>query len=222
MLLNTITKRIIIYSVISTLVLGGALFAVNTLVFAHSCKVVYGGGKKCDRKLKITKEVSKDQDKKDEDKEYFDDIKLTSSEKNDLITFRLEVENLGDRDEKDLDIVDELPEQLEVVGGDKLHYSIDKIDNGDDTKQTFYITTRVKSGEFKSGVCVKNVARLKADMNDNDNKETVDTDDADVCFEKSKVTQLPKTGNEDAVIATMLGLGMVMTGFGLRKASEIA
>lgn len=213
---NRTSFRVIALVVAFTVVLGVSLYTVNKLVFANSCERTYGGGKECDRSLKITKEVSKDQDKLNKNKDYSDSIILKSNERNKLVTFRIEVENKGDVDEEDLKVIDKLPEVFEKVEG-ALTEEIERIDNGD--KITYYITVRVKSSAFDEGRCVVNEVRLRGDMNDEGGDETIDTDTATVCFGR-EITQLPKTGNEEAVVATLLGFGLIATGFGLRKATE--
>jgi uncharacterized repeat protein (TIGR01451 family) len=127
---NKTLLRLIVLVVAFTAILGASLYAVNVFVFAHSCERTYGGGKECDRSLKITKEVSKDQDGLNKNKHYSDSVILKSNERNNLVTFRIEVENKGDVDEKDLQVIDKLPEQFTKVEG-ALTEDIDRIDNGD-------------------------------------------------------------------------------------------
>lgn len=225
-MLKTFNFKLIALIAVFTVATAAALYTVNTLVFADSCNHSYGGGKSCKKDVEITKEVRKG----------FDggfDKKVTGVKKGELIQFRITVHNTGDANLKDLRVEDVLPEALELIDGD-LKRDIEFLDNGDDSKvegckavsngvAVFCITAKVKDSEFKAGksACVVNQAKVKADFNKDGNRETKDDSEAEVCY-GSELKQLPKTGNEDAVIATLFGLGMIMTGFGLRKATELA
>lgn len=181
---------------------------VSKLASANSCERTYGGGLICDRGFRVNKEVKVGS--RDSSNEYSDSVTV---QKGETFTFRIKVKNVGDVDGEDLNLVDILPDELKLVRGDLTH-EISTIDNGD--TREFTIEAVVKDSEFESGKtkCVTNTAKLKGDLNEDGNKETLDSDTAVVCYGKT-IKELPKTGSEDFA-AAILGAGMILAGVGIR------
>ncbi|OGC50724.1 hypothetical protein A2716_01660 [candidate division WWE3 bacterium RIFCSPHIGHO2_01_FULL_40_23] len=205
---NTYTKKLILgISTFIVLSVAGMVF-MNKVIFANSCERTYGGGLECDRGLDIEKVV------RIGDSGSFSES--VNADKGDIITFKITIKNTGDVDIEDLEFKDILPDELELIEGD-LTQKFERIDNGNDKKIVIYIKAKVKDSEFKSGVaeCVTNVAKVEADIDEDGDKDKK-SDSASVCFGKA-VKELPKTGPEQTIPMTLYGLGMIITGLGLKK-----
>ena len=189
-----------------------AMYAINKFVFANSCEPTYGGGLECEEGFNLVKEVKRGKIG-DESDDY--DKSVEGVKKGEIVTFRITIENTGEIDGEDLEMEDNLPEHLDKTFG-SLTEDIEVLDNGDSIE--FFIEVKVKDSEFEAGVsrCAINEARLKGDLNEDGNKETIDSDTAVVCY-GDNVTELPKTGNEDVVIYTLYGLGMIIIGLGIKR-----
>ncbi len=220
-MLTTIRQRLILFIALFVVISAIGMFAASRFVLGNSCDRTYGGGSECDKGFKIKKEV------RIKDTDNFAET-VSDVQKGQVFTFRIVVENIGDVDGKDLEMIDELPAELEKVDG-SLTEDIEVIDNGDDNDvngctaegnavKVFCIKVKVKDAQYQTGVqkCVVNLARLKGDMNEDGNKETIATDTATVCYGKG-ITELPKTGASDTLLATILGLSMVAGGVLLKK-----
>ncbi|MFA6982073.1 MAG: hypothetical protein WC243_03570 [Patescibacteria group bacterium] len=181
--------------------IGIVLFVVLAVVSSKSvyadCESNYGGGETCvyNKSFKITKQVRLEGNDTWKDK-------ITDVEEGDVIEFKIKIENTGEVDVDDMKMKDELPDELEKVGGSGLTEEWDDFES-DETK-TFIIKAKVEDDEFDKenfDKCVVNKAEVRYDG------EFEGADTATVCYGNGDITELPETG------VSTLGLGF--TGFGL-------
>ncbi len=181
-----------------------ALISLNGVVYAD-CESTYGGGKECDRSFKIIKKVRKEGDNTWKDK-------VTGVDEDEIVEFKITVENTGDSDADDMKYEDKLPKELEKVGGAGLTEEWDDFSNDNDRE--FIIKAKVKDSEYDRDnfdKCVVNKVELTHDG------DYEGSDTATVCYSDKEVTELPKTGAETNVLAVVSGLGLTFAGFLIKK-----
>ena len=132
---------------------------------------------------------------------------------NDTVLFKIEVKNIGERDVKNISVEDLMPAEFTMIDGE-LTKDIAIVKDGE--KFTYYITTKVnETNKSLNGDCVENQVKVKADFNDNGNKEKVDSDTTQVCFAKN-IKELPATGAE-SMLAGLFGWGFAGLGLYLKR-----
>ncbi len=180
--------------------------SMGSVVYADSCDSNYGGGSTCDKSFKVIKQVRKSGDNSWKDK-------VTGVDEDEVVEFRITVENTGDVDANDMKIEDFLPKEMERVGGDGLTEEWDNFSNDND--KVFVIKARVKDSEYDRedfDKCVVNKVELTQDG------DFKGSDTATVCYNNDdEVTELPKTGAETNVLAVVSGLGLAIAGFAIKK-----
>lgn len=173
------------------------LATAGSKVAYADCESNYGGGKTCiyNKSFKITKKVRFEGDDSWKDK-------ITGVDEDDVIEFKIKIENTGEIEVDDMKMKDELPDELERVGGSGLTEYWDDFDP--DETETFIIKAKVRDDEYDDenfDKCVVNKAEVRYDGTFEGSAT------ATVCYGNGEITELPETG------VSTLGLGI--TGFGL-------
>lgn len=171
---------------------------------AVRCETQYGGGEVCVKtgQLQIDKKVFDPQSQK-----FIDNLGITSWKftSGDQITFKLMIKNVGDATYNTVDVIDTLPNFLELVSGD-LNFRITDLTSGETEERE--IKVRVVSAEKfpadKSVLCVVNAA--EAVSGDERNRDT-----AQVCLEK-KVLGIKKSPEVGPKNSTWVILGSTILG----------
>lgn len=171
----------------------------------------YGGKEVLNKSFRIEKSVRVEDEHDDDD--WFD--KVTDVSKEDVVIFKIRIENVGEVTVDDMKYEDFLPDEMERVGGDGLTEYWDDFEPDD--KRTFEIKAKVDPDEFDRDedfeMCVVNKVELTYD----DDFEGSDT--ATVCFtndEDKEIKELPKTGASSLPLA-LSGFGLITTGGIIRK-----
>ena len=152
--------------------------------------------------------------------EYVNNI--SASEKvfyeNDLVEFKITVENTGDGILKNIKVVDYLPPFLKLIfypgtynsTDNKVEWTIDSLNAGD--SQEFLIRAKINdSKNVKTLTKETNVAKVCVD-------EICEKDDA--TYYIGNGVAIPNTGNTGLIVKTMIVLTLVGTGIAFRKYSR--
>ncbi|MBD3365759.1 hypothetical protein GF360_00225 [candidate division WWE3 bacterium] len=145
--------------------------------------------------------------------DFEDKLVLDSDESDEIIEFRVRIENVGEVETDDMKMEDFLPEEMYRVGGDGLTEYFDDFEPGDVV--TFYIDAKIDEDEFDNenfDKCVVNKAELYYD----DAFEGADT--AIVCYGDVEVTELPETGFATTMIP--VGLGLMVVGALIKRSRK--
>lgn len=229
--------------IFKTTLIAGALVA-SLFVTSHtysagnsSCQVIYGGGEVCPPSLKFS--VDKLVQRPGKGGEFVDNITINDPKygPNQQVTFKIKIQNTGDKAIEKLDVTDTLPEHLSFVSGPgkqenkKITFTIENLDPG----KTQEVTMVAKTAEEKNLpsdrgiICGETVTnRIKAVEKNGSEAQ----DRSEVCIEKKvlgavpapqvfktppmKVT--PPTGPEILALPFLASLGAV--GMYLRKKSS--
>lgn len=171
---------------------------VSLLTAQADCSGSYYGSSSCsDSGYDLTKRVSKGDNEPKE--------KITGVRKGDVFKYTFKIENKTD-ETKTLKLVDNLPNELERVGGIGFTEEV-TLEKNSSTKITMDV--KVKDSEFENKKdfekCVVNTAHL---YKEDARKET---SSATVCYGEGTAKSLPQTGPSE-----VLGiLGIISTGAGL-------
>src|SRR3989344_9498318 len=155
-------KKFIVFAIVTSFML---VSMIN--VYADDCDPTYGGGNYGGGTCIINKRFSIEKEVRIEgDNEWKD--KITGVEADDVIEFKITVENLSDEEADEFDnmkVEDFLPDELERVGGSGLTEYFDNFGSGDE--KTFTIEAQIKSDEFDRDdnfeKCVVNKAEVSYD-----------------------------------------------------------
>ena len=197
-------KKFIVFAIVTSFML---VSMIN--VYADDCDPTYGGsnygGGTCiiNKRFSIEKEVRIEGDNEWKDK-------ITGVEADDVIEFKITVENLSDEEADEFDnmkVEDFLPDELERVGGSGLTEYFDNFGSGDE--KTFTIEAQIKSDEFDRDDNFEKCVVNKAEVSYDGEFEGADT--ATVCYGNVEVSELPKTGFG----STLAALGTAFTSLGL-------
>lgn len=199
--------------VLSLFTLLGMYFA-QTPVFAD-CESTYGGGEKCEvnKRFEIEKKVRIE----DSDDDDWED-KVMDVESDEVVEFKIKVTNNSDDEADsadDMRIEDNLPDEMERVGGSGLTEYWDDFEPGE--TKTFYIRAKISEDEYDSDKdfekCVVNKVELEWDG------DFQGSDTATVCFGNEDVKKLPDTGTTDVFAIT--GAISLLAGMILRIKNKI-
>lgn len=185
------------------------IFLINLIVLSTvfamtanaSCSGSYGSSTCSDSGFDLTKKVSfKDEEVKQ---------KLTGIKKGDVFKYTFKVENRTD-ETKTLKLVDNLPAELERVGGIGFTEEV-TLDKNSSVKLVMEV--KVKDSEFENKTnfekCVVNTAKLyKEDA-------LKESSSATVCYGEGVANSLPETGPND--IFAIIGLVLASAGIVIRK-----
>lgn len=225
---------ITIFTAVIALVM--AITTGTSAVYAEECFTQYGGGETCvdeDAELKVEKKIYNPES---EDYESHVDRDEHMFEDGDKIYFTIVVTNTGDVKIEDIELVDIMPSILEYAGGDgddkdnnKVVFDEFDLEPGEDKE--FDFSTKVDFDGIKPEddyICVSNVAEAEGTRED-DGEEISNADYSNFCVEldgkvlgKEKIKHLPKTGfiDPNALLIGVTSLGLVLVGYGLRKAAK--
>lgn len=188
-----------------------AMTLVGVMTIALSSPSVYAAcenegayGQTCiyNKTFELTKKVRIEGDSKWHDK-------VTDVKEGDVIEFRIEIENIGEVEVDDMKMSDNLPKELERIGGSGLTEYWNDFEVGDEKK--FTIKARIKSSEFDRDGDFEKCVVNKAKVEYKDTLEGADT--ATVCYGEEEIKELPETG---ATYTEMLSVvGAASTGLGL-------
>lgn len=143
---------------------------------------------------------------------FKDKLVLEDDEWDEIIEFRIEIENTGEVETDDMKMEDYLPDELERVGGDGLTEYWDDFEPGE--TKTFYIDVKIDENEFDREnfeKCVVNVAAVLYDGT------TEGENAATVCYGEAEeeIEELPETGFESVLLP--VGVGLVGIGALIKK-----
>ena len=206
MLLNRIYKINIV--VFAALLIGFLIIALLPReAFAAACEPNYGGGENCtfEKTFRVRKKVRIEGDDSWKDKVI--DVK-----KGKVVEFRVEVQNTGEIEVDKMKMSDNLPDELNKVGGSGLTEEWDNFEPGESKK--FIIKAKINDSEFDAKnfeKCVVNEAKAKQD------KKDVGSDSATVCYGNGEITELPRTGAGSNIILSLTGFGLVSLGLLYKK-----
>lgn len=187
-----------------TLLLGVLTIALLPSKVFASCESDGAYGQKCvyNKTFELTKKVRIEGDSTWKDKVI--DVK-----EDEVIEFRIKVENIGEVAVDDMKLKDFLPDELKRIGGDGLTEDWDDFKVGETKK--FVIKARIKASEFDRDDNFEKCVVNKAEVRYDGTLEGSDT--ATVCYGDEDITELPETGASGTEAMTILGLAS--TGFGL-------
>lgn len=163
----------------------------------------YGGTEIKNKSFKITKDVRIEGDNSWKDK-------VTDVEEDEVVEFRIRVENVGEVEVDNMKMEDFLPDEMYRVGGDGLTEYWDNFAPGD--VETFKITAKVNSDEYDREDFEKCIVN-KAEITYKGKFEGADV--AVVCYGNVEVTELPKTGASSTV--ALAGTGLIALGTLLKR-----
>lgn len=189
------------------------------------CESTYGGGETCiyNKRFSIEKKVIQLDD--DDDWDDWEDIakdsddwedKVTGVAEDEFVVFKIVVENLSDEELDEFDdmkMIDDLPDELEKIGGSGLTEYWDDFEPGE--KKTFYIAAEVNEDEYDRDEdfsdCAVNTASVEWDG------EFEGEDTAKVCYDEEidEVEELPSTGSNEVVVA--LGFSLIVAGLVIKR-----
>ncbi len=178
-------------------------FVVVNTSYAFADESNYGGTEIKNKSFRIEKEVRMVGDNSWKDK-------VTDVEENEVVEFRIRVENVGEVEVDDMKMEDFLPDEMYRVGGDGLTEYWDNFAPGD--VETFKIKAQVESDEYDREdfeKCVVNKAEITYDG------DFEGSDTATVCYGNVEVTELPKTGAGSTF--AIAGTALVVVGTLIRK-----
>lgn len=198
-----IVKNLILTSILTV------AFLFNRKVYAEDCELTYDG-EVCvyNKSFRIEKEVRV----KDEG-DFEDKLVLDEDEVDEVIEFRIRIENEGEVEVDNMKMEDFLPEEMDRVGGDGLTEYWDDFEPGEDI--TFYIDAEIDEDEFDNDnfeKCVVNKAEVRYDG------DFEGSDTATVCYGDVEVTELPETGFGTTMAP--LGLGLIVVGTLIKKSKK--
>lgn len=202
-MLKNITYSLIIFAslYLVTVVLPRSVYA--------GCTTNYGGyGETCIYNKSF--EIDKDVRVEDEDDDWED--KVTDVAEDDVVEFRIKVENVGEVTVDNMKMEDFLPDEMERVGGSGLTEYWDDFEPGD--KKEFTIKAKVKEDEYDREnfeKCIVNKAEIEYDG------DFEGSDTATVCYGNAEITELPDTGPTTGVALSIGGLVMMFAGILVKK-----
>ena len=178
-----------------------ASFVFTSGVALADCSGAYYGSSSCsDSGFNLTKRVSRNDSTEAKEK-------LTGIKKGETFKYTFKIDNKTD-ETKTLKLIDNLPSELERVGGIGFTEEV-TINKNDSAKLTMEV--KVKDSEFENKKdfekCVVNTAYL---FKDSVKKET---SSATVCFGEGTAKDLPATGPSDVlgvVGSLLIGLGSLI------------
>ncbi len=216
---------------ISTLLATIAIFfvAVGTVTAAgeSNCQIAYGGGEVCPPKqVKFT--INKLVQKSGKGGEFVENL-TTHDPKfapGQNVNFRIVIENTGDRDITNLNVVDEFGEFLTFVAGvgnanagaKQINFAVGTLVKGE--KREFIIAAKTAEQGLlpanQTVTCTQNV--VKASVSEGSvaqdsaqiciEKQVLGTTPAPQIFEKQKVKEVPATGPEMAFLFGLIPTGL--------------
>ena len=181
--------------------------AVNPAKAYAACETNYGGGQTCtfNKRFDIDKDV-----RIEGDNEWND--KVTGVKKDEVVEFRIKIENTGEISVDNMEMKDFLPDELTKISGD-LTEGWDDFEPGEEKE--FKIKVVVDPKEFDKEnfeKCVVNKVKVYR------NKDFEGSDTATLCFgNETEIKELPKTGFDTASIMTVLGSATTGLGLFLKK-----
>lgn len=213
------------------LVLTIALFATTFSVLPvnaagqSNCQIVYGGGEVCEDQVKFT--INKLVQKPGKGGGDFVDNLTVNDPRfapNQNVNFKIVIENTGNKDITNLNVVDSFPNFLSFVSGvgnsregDKtVNFTVGRINRGQRTEFVITAKTGPESAMGNQAIsCVVN--NVKATSPDG----SVAEDNAQICveravisvpapqvFQKPQVSQIPATGPELGYLAALIPTGL--------------
>ena len=209
-----------LYKVIiaASLVVVAVIVSKSNVYAKDICESNYGGGETCylNKSFSIEKEVRLEGDDSWEDKVHID---LTDKdEKDKYIEFRIRVKNLSS-DERDIDfdnmkMEDNLPDELERIGGSGLTEYWDDFEPGEtkEFKIRVELDEDILDDDDDFSDCATNKAKLYWDG------DFEGSSDASVCWSNEEVSELPKTGASTGL--SLLGLALISTGALITKSKK--
>lgn len=135
--------------------------------------------------------------------------KIIGVELDDVIEFRIKIDNKGNTEIDNLKMIDDLPDELERIGGSGLTESFDNLAEDDD--KSFTIKAKVKDEYMNEEKCVVNEAKVERDGKEKDR------DTATVCFGEVELSELPETGPTETGAIALSGILMLGLGLKFRK-----
>jgi uncharacterized repeat protein (TIGR01451 family) len=203
--------------------------AATTAVYASgesNCQVVYGGGEVCQEQVKFTinKMVESTTSTKGGNREYVENLTINDARYGvgQNVNFKIVVENTGDTDIHNLNVVDTFPELLTFVAGagvsntgaNKINFTIGTLAKGE--KKEIVITAKTADNlpDNQTVTCVTN--NVKAYATNGAQAE----DNAQVCIEKltqkptvtiaekPTVEKIPSTGPEMGMLFGLIPAGL--------------
>ncbi len=172
----------------SILVLSAFLISPVSAKAAERCESQYGGGEICVKtgELQIDKEVWDPDSGRFVDNLGIQNHKFTTAE---IVTFKLNIKNVGDETLHDIEVTDTLPDFLFFIEGETGSFKIDRLNPGESFEKTLKAQVKAESELTIPTVCVVNTAEARAG-------EEHDKDTAQICLTKKVlgITTLPKTG----------------------------
>jgi uncharacterized repeat protein (TIGR01451 family) len=153
------------------------------------------------------------------DSKYVDNIASSTRVfyQNDLIEFKIRVENTGTGVLKNIKVTDNLPPFLTLIffpgtydkTNNKVDWTIDQLNAGD--SQEFLIRAKIDNAkEVKTLTKETNVSTVRVD-------ELGDKDDASYFIAAGGGVSIPNTGDPSLLIKTGIVVTLGLTGFALRK-----
>lgn len=221
--------KIITLAVLASLI---SVVPANKIFAKEICFTQYGGGETCvnvdeNAKINVDKKVS------DENGNFQDHLKSSvhKFEAGDKVYFKIEVENNGDVDLKDVELKDVLPDFLsfgKMIDGDtpsksgkELKWDLGDIKKGESETVKFYADVADEEDLPKDDkICLTNVAKATGKREDNDDKED-DADYSNFCIELGDVlgtespSKLPKAGGD--LTLALAGIVSAASGVLIRK-----
>jgi len=157
---------------------------ISTNTAYADCEPTYGGGETCiyNKAFEIEKKVRIEGDSKWKDK-------VVGVEEDDVVEFKIKIRNKGEVEVDNMKMKDELPDEMERVGGSGLTEYWDDFEPGD--TETFIIKAKVDADEYARedfDKCVVNEAHVTYDG------DFEGSDTAIVCYSNVELKELPKTG----------------------------
>lgn len=207
------------------------VFAAGT---ESTCQIIYGGGEVCQEQVKFT--INKLVQKPGKAGGDFVE-NLTAADPryspNQNVTFKITIENTGNRDITNLNVVDRFPQFLTFVAGagvtnvgaSEINFTVGKLEKGKkiDVLITAKTAEESKLPDTQAITCVTNNARATAPDG------SAAEDNSQVCIEKQilgitpkptiaqkpPVEKIPATGPEMALLFGLIPTGLA--GFYIRK-----
>jgi uncharacterized repeat protein (TIGR01451 family) len=209
---------------------------VVTNVFAagtSNCQFIYGGGEVCEEQLKFT--INKLVQKVNKGGEYVENLTINDPRigPGQNVNFKIVIENTGNTDIKNLNVVDTFPQFLSFVSGvgnasagaKQVNFVVGELKKGQ--KVEYVLTAKAADASAlpnnQAVTCVTN--NVKATSTDgqeaSDNaqvcieKQVLGATPAPQVFDKPQMKQLPPTGPELAYLFGLIPTGIA--GFYLKK-----
>lgn len=219
----------IAFVVAASALLAGSVYASGSGYGQSDCKTVYGGGNSCNSQLKFA--INKMVQKPTKGGEYVENLTVNDPKYNPSsdVNFKIIIENTGDRDITNLNIVDNFPQFLTFqagvgnsnVGAKQINFVVGTLKKGQ--KVEYVITARTANeGDLTQAVtCVTN--NVSATSSDGSQA----SDNSQVCIQKGTpaptaeimqkptVTKVPATGPETDILFALIPSGAL--GFYLKR-----